>query len=257
MSAAGALIPLLNGQGGTHLVTFEAAKRAVREAKTLPDIARIKDGMARLEALARIKDDRELHMDAAELHREAVMQFGRTSAALDKAQPTESRDTKTGRLLPNDGKKGKADALAAVGVSTSAAQRAEELAGGRTQRGQEAAMAAAQVVFERARKEKRPVTDRELRKAVRETVDAAVGPRPPRKPKPKRKRMSADAAAFADFTGAVDLLASDRLPSVGAIAATALRLVGRDGIADLVVEAEKATETLAAWLSALRREIAT
>ena len=46
-------------------------------------------------------------------------------------EPAERERDSLGRLLPNDGKQGKAQTLADAGISTSTANRYEELAGGK------------------------------------------------------------------------------------------------------------------------------
>jgi phage N-6-adenine-methyltransferase len=94
---------------------------------------------------------------------------------LDKAQGARTE------LLPAAGQKSKADALSDAGLSTSAANRYEQLAGGsRDEQVQEAGKAGAEAYFAKARAEMEPATMDGLREAVQEAVHAAMGSAPKR-----------------------------------------------------------------------------
>jgi len=78
---------------------------------------------------------------------------------------------------PSSGKT-KADALAEAGISTSAAQRYEELAGGREEQAQASGKAAMEHYFAESRAIGEPASMSGLRGAIREALVATLGEPP-------------------------------------------------------------------------------
>jgi hypothetical protein len=231
--------------GGTKLVKFEMAKRAVAMARRFEDVVRIKDGFAKLQALARIRDDRRLEIDVAELYSDCVIRIGQLSRELEKAKGNQHQ------VHRPDGRT-KQKALSDAGIGKSLAAEAEELAGGKTKQGQQAATEAVKVAFAKAREDKKPITRKTLRKAVRETLAETLGPPPKRKP---RKQPAADPVLdhLLKLTRAIDAineLASDTsrfLVTVEMVERTA----SMGGIADDLAAVESAIVELQGWRDAL------
>jgi hypothetical protein len=81
------------------------------------------------------------------------------------------------KRLPIDGKS-KAQALKEVGISTSTAQRYEELAGPREEQAQEAIKAATEHYLAESRETDTPATIKELKRVVRSALVATLGEPP-------------------------------------------------------------------------------
>lgn len=109
--------------GQFALARYEAARAAVAECTRIDEAANIRDQAAALAAYARQRDDKDLEGWVAEIKLRAVVRIGELSRQLDKAPPAKGH----GAGIPASGKT-KAKALEDAGVSTSAAQRYEELA---------------------------------------------------------------------------------------------------------------------------------
>ena len=89
-----------------------------------PEQAEFIRGHAQLcEKIAQAKGDNEAAVWFREFQLKAVIFLGKWSRELEKAQGARTE------LVPNDGKKSKAELLSEVGLSTSTAQRYEELVG--------------------------------------------------------------------------------------------------------------------------------
>jgi hypothetical protein len=251
-ASSGALIPSTSSllipfpaTSGARLVKFEMAKRAVAMARRFEDVVRIKDGFAKLQALARIRDDRRLEIDVAELYQDCVIRIGQLSRELEQAKPA----FRGNQSVPSArAEVTKAKALRKAGIGTSLAAEAEELAGGKTQQGQQAATEAAKVAFAKARGDKKPITRKALRKAVRESLEKTLGP-PPKRTKRERPVETPAQTWFIKFTAAVgtinelpaDILYSD-------MAEHSKRLGGLD---DDLADVKRAIERLERWQSAL------
>ena len=108
---------------GAELIRYDAACRALAEAKRVDDVKAIKDKAVAIRAYARQIKNPQLEADAWEIKKRAEDKFGELSAALEKAQHGPGRGKKR---LPTSGKAFKTAALKAVGVSTSAAGRYEQ-----------------------------------------------------------------------------------------------------------------------------------
>jgi hypothetical protein len=118
----------------SDLVRYEAARTALAECARVDEAAELRDKAAAMALYARQRDDKELAVWVSEIHLRACVRIGELSRELESAQGR--RDPETGRLVPASGKK--AEALADAGISTSTANRYEELAGGREEQAQAA-----------------------------------------------------------------------------------------------------------------------
>jgi len=156
------------------------------------------------------------HTDAEhrvrEIHLHACVRIGELSRELDKAEPLNGH----GAGLPTSGKT-KADALADAKISTSAAYRYEELAGGREEQAQASGRAAMEHYFATSRAAGEPASMSGLRGAIREALVATLGEPSSAKKMPAEVRsVKAIGDDWMDFTGAVKrtgLLVYD-LPSI-------------------------------------------
>lgn len=233
------------------LVRYEQARTALAECARIDEASEIRDKAAALAAYARQRDDRDLEVWVREIHLRACVRIGELSRDLDQAQTVRNADGATVRLPA--GGKSKAAALADAGISTSTAQRYEELAGGREEQAQAAGRAAMEAYFTRSRAEGAPPTMAGLRGAVRDAVQATLGPPPPR---PKRSAPLEDqpkvapiGADWADFTAAVLTVAT--LPvDFASLAGRTPRAL----LADLRGEAREALRRLPLWITALEAE---
>jgi len=103
------------------LVKYDAACRAIGEAKRIDDVKSIKDKAEAMRAYARQIKNPQLEADAWEIRKRAEDRIGGLSAKLEKS----TLAGKGKRNLPASGKV-KAEELKAAGISTSAAQRYEK-----------------------------------------------------------------------------------------------------------------------------------
>jgi hypothetical protein len=153
----------------SNLVLYDKLRAALVACVKVDEVVQIKDEAEKLAAYARIVNDVEAEMKFAELRLRAVQRLGELSIALDKAKLAGKGTV----CLPNGGKT-KAQALADVGISTSTAQRYEQLAGGRRAHDQKAARVAADRYFAGQRERRTPPTMDGLQAAV----DESRGTRP-------------------------------------------------------------------------------
>ena len=185
----------------TTLVRYDQARALLRECVTVDEAKDIRDKAEALALYARQRDDTEAAIWLSEIKLRAVKRIGEISRDLEQGH-------KVGRgegsiQLPASGKL-KEEALAGAGISTSAAQRYEELVGGPTEQGMAAAAAGMEAYFAGARDKQEPPTFKGLKAAIAEAVTDALGPDAPR---PKPRKMRPEAAAFADWTQAVKVMA--------------------------------------------------
>lgn len=229
------------------LVRYEQARTALAECARIDEVSEIRDKAAALAAYARQRDDRDLEVWIREIHLRACVRIGVLSRDLDQAQTVRQADGATVRLPA--GGKSKAAALADAGISTSTAQRYEELAGGRQEQAQAASHAAMEAYFAKSRAERAPPTMAGLRGAMLDAVQATIGPPPPRpkrpSPPPEQPKVAPIGAEWVDWTGAVqDLARLDcDLPELAA-RSTAL-------MPTLLREARQAAERLRIWINLL------
>ncbi len=233
------------------LVRYEQARTALAECARIDEASEIRDKAAALAAYARQRDDRDLEVWVREIHLRACVRIGVLSRDLDQAQTVRQADGATVRLPA--GGKSKAEALADAGISTSTAQRYEELAGGREEQAQAAGHAAMEAYFAQSRANGAPPTMAGLRGAVRGALQATLGPLPTRSKRPappaEPPKVAPIGADWADWTAAVLTVAT--LPTDFA------SLAGRSPralLADLRGEARKALQRLPLWINALENE---
>jgi hypothetical protein len=235
----------------SELVRYEQARTALAECARIDEASEIRDKAAALAAYARQRDDRDLEVWVREIHLRACVRIGVLSRDLDQAQTVRQADGVAVRLPA--GGKSKAEALAHAGISTSTAQRYEELAGGREEQAQAAGHAAMEAYFTRSRAEGEPPTMAGLRGAVRDAVQATFGAPPPR-----RKRSDATSAQakitpigadWADWTAAVQAIATLNI-DFGSLANRTPRAL----LTDLRNEAHEAAQRLPLWINALETQ---
>jgi hypothetical protein len=233
------------------LVRYEQARTALAECARIDEASEIRDKAAALAAYARQRDDRDLEVWVREIHLRACVRIGVLSRDLDQAQTVRQADGATVRLPA--GGKSKAAALADAGISTSTAQRYEELAGGREEQAQAAGRAAMEAYFAQSRADGAPPTMAGLRGAVRGALQATLGPLPTRTKRPSpaldATKVAPIGADWADWTAAVLTVAT--LPTDFA------SLAGRSPralLADLRGEAREALQRLPLWINALENE---
>jgi N6-adenosine-specific RNA methylase IME4 len=101
------------------LAAYDAACRAIRAAATVDEAKDIKDQATALAAYARQRNNPDLEIQAAEIRARARRRIGEISAALEKVV-TNSRGWEN--VIP------KASVLSAAGISTSEADRCEDIA---------------------------------------------------------------------------------------------------------------------------------
>jgi hypothetical protein len=147
------------------LALYDQLRSALTQNLAVDEIAGIKNKAAQLEAYARVRDDVDSQRKFGEIRLRACIRIGELSRELEKAPPIR------GDLLPIAGKKiTKEQALAKAGISTSTAQRYEELAGGREEQAQGIASQAAEVYFATQEQLNEPVTMAGLKSAVKESL---------------------------------------------------------------------------------------
>ena len=231
------------------LVRYEQARTALAECARIDEASQIRDKAAALAAYARQRDDRDLEVWVREIHLRACVRIGELSRELERAEPGGAGG---GSKFPAVGTS-KAQALADAGISTSTAHRYEELAGGREEQAQAAGRAAMEAYFAQSRAEGAPPTMAGLRGAVRDAVQATLGPLPTRTKRPAppvdQPKVAPIGADWADFTAAVLTVAT--LPvDFASLAGRAPRAL----LDDLRGEAREALRRLPLWINALEAE---
>ena len=121
----------------SELVLYDGMRLAISKCAEVDEAAAIKNKASQLEAYARVRDEAESQRKFAEIRLRACQRIGVLSAEL------ETNERARTDLHPSDGMQSKTDQLAKAGISTSTANRCEELAGGREQQAQDIALAAA------------------------------------------------------------------------------------------------------------------
>ncbi|MCX8004055.1 MAG: hypothetical protein N2688_03715 [Burkholderiaceae bacterium] len=231
------------------LVRYEQARTALAECARIDEASEIRDKAAALAAYARQRDDRDLEVWVREIHLRACVRIGELSRELERAEPGGAGG---GSKFPAVGTS-KAQALADAGISTSTAHRYEELAGGREEQARAAGRAAMEAYFAQSRADGAPPTMAGLRGAVRDAVQATLGPLPTRTKRPAppadQPKVAPIGADWADFTAAVLTVAT--LPvDFASLAGRAPRAL----LDDLRGEAREALRRLPLWINALENE---
>lgn len=104
----------------TSLIKYEAACRALADAKAVDEVKDIHDKAEAMRVYARQAKNAQLEADAWEIRKRAEDRLGALSASLDKSGGGRNPDA----TLPTDGKS-KSKVLREAGISTSAANRYE------------------------------------------------------------------------------------------------------------------------------------
>ena len=226
---------------GTALAQYDAMRLQVAQCARVDEAAELRNRADKLRAYAKQKKDHELHRWMGEIFCRATLRYGELSKAETKAPGGRPRKT-----LPAGGKSSKAEKIKASGLSTSAAHRAEALAGARSdlddQMGVEAlglALETAEIYFQQCRKSNTTPNQRQLTGIVNRALDDRFG-----KPKraPRKHKRSDLTNAFIDWTAAVTVLATLQA-NLGALANHTLCSPTRD-----LEHAEKAMLRLQEWL---------
>jgi hypothetical protein len=227
------------------LVRYEQARTALAECARIDEASEIRDKAAALAAYARQRDDRDLEVWVREIHLRACVRIGELSRELDRA---EHGGLGGGSKIPPLGTS-KAKALADAGIATSTAQRYEALAGGREEQAQAAGRAAMEAYFSRSRAEGAPPTMTGLRGAVRDAVNATLGPPHPRQQRVPATKIDVQPIGpdWVDWTGAVQDLARLECDLTSlANRSTAL-------LPTLLHEARQASARLHTWINILEQ----
>jgi hypothetical protein len=181
----------MNLGNDSKLVLYDQMRAAIAKCAEVDEAAGIKNQAAQLEAYARVRDDVESQRRFAEIRLRACMRIGEISRDMEKGH-------KIGRgegeiQLPTDGKL-KSELLEEAGISTSTANRYEELAGGKEKQAQTIAAQAAETYFAQQREKQEPSTMNGLKQAITGAVITALGV-PPTKPKKGPPALSAQDTA--------------------------------------------------------------
>ena len=105
-----------------QLVKYEAARYALQEARSVDEVKDVKDKAEALRLYARQAHDKDMEIWTAEIKLRAVRRLGELSAALPSSTGEHLKN------FPTEGSIRKAVALAEAGISTSAANRYENVA---------------------------------------------------------------------------------------------------------------------------------
>ncbi|WP_424138629.1 hypothetical protein [Roseomonas chloroacetimidivorans] len=225
------------------LVRYEQARVALAECARVDDAKDILDKAAALALYARQRDDRDLEVWVQEIKLRASIRIGELAREIETAERARTD------LHPDAGTQTKTAILAEAGLSTSTAHRYEELAGGRQEQAQNAAKAAAETYFARARQEREPATMDGLRSAVKDAIVATVGPREPRAPRAAEPVSVAPIGTdWIDWTSAVKTLANLSADLTAVADRTPPSLRG-----PLLTEARTASERLSEWLALMEK----
>jgi hypothetical protein len=152
------------------LATYDRARTALAECARVDEAANIRSKAEKLEAYARMRDDPDLERWVAEIKLRASIRLGELSLELGTGRKV---GRGKGRIrLPNDGKL-KVEVLAQAGISTSRANRYEQLAGGHQVQARQAAADAAARYFAGMRDGQTTPSEKGLTAAVRKAVHEA------------------------------------------------------------------------------------
>lgn len=158
----------------SELTLYDNMRVAIRQCAAVDEAAGIRDTATRLQAYAKIRDDSESQRRFGEIRLRACQRIGEISRDMEKGAGRPSKE-----ILPTDGKNySKADQLADVGISTSTAQRYEELTGPKEEQAEKVIEAATDTYFAKQQEIGEPVTYGGLRKTVRTALESTFGKKP-------------------------------------------------------------------------------
>jgi hypothetical protein len=224
------------------LVKYEAARRALAEAKRIDEVKAIRDQAAAMRAYAKLSKDRQMEADAQAIRLRAERRIGELMAqqakAIGKAKGAKGIGTSAGY---NKTRTQQPATLAEAGIDKNLADRARKLA------------ALPEKVFDAAM-DVRKTGKVPTMGLIDALADAAVDRELGDKTKPREKAMPKPSPLYdpwAKLSRAVRDLADQDVAQLPGLAQQARRV----GFFDIDLEhASKAVATLAAWLSALQRE---
>jgi hypothetical protein len=185
------------------LVLYDRMRLAVLECSRVDEAKKIKDQAEALAHYAKQRDDHELTKWMSEIRLRAIAQIGKISKELEKAEYTKGHGT----VIPSSGKY-KAEQLADAGISTSTANRYEQLAAPDEQLAP-AVESALENYFAKAATEDKEPTFNGVQKAVKTALaDAGVIP----KDKKRKRKLKAPPRdlSWTDFSAGLDALGADR-----------------------------------------------
>jgi hypothetical protein len=188
----------------TALAQYDAMRVSVQQCARVDEAAELRNKADKLRAYAKQKKDHELHRWMGEIFCRATLKYGELSKGMKKAERARTD------LRPTAGKQTKRQQIKDSGLSTSAAHRAEALAGARSDLDDEMAVEAlgisldtAETYFQQCRKSDTTPNQRQLTSIVEQALNDRFGK--PKRPPRKRKRSELT-NAFIDFTGAISAL---------------------------------------------------
>lgn len=111
----------------SKLIHYEAARISLKNARRIDEVKEIHDQAMALQAYAKQRNDNEMQQWLSEIKLRATVRIGEISKGLDRVEAPAKHEGKGGRL-PSTGKSTKAQILKAAGISTSTANRWEQLA---------------------------------------------------------------------------------------------------------------------------------
>src|SRR5882762_2106577 len=152
------------------LVLYDQMRIAIKQCAAVDEAAGIRDTAARIQAYAKIRDDFESQQRFAEIRLRACQRIGEISRDLEKVETIGPSSVR----IPIDGKP-KSQVLAEAGISTSTAQRYEELAGPKEEQAEAVISAATDAYFSKQQEAKESISFSGLRGAVREALENTFG----------------------------------------------------------------------------------
>jgi len=175
-----------------ELVLYDQMRIAISECHKIDELSGIRDQGARLAAAARIRDDKESERKFAQIKLRACQRIGEISRDLEKAEKIGG----PGKFkVPTDGKL-KSEVLAEAGISTSTAQRYEELAGPKLEQAARVVDKATEAYFAQQAENDKPLSFKGLNAAVDKALEPVLG----KKTRKANLRRTVD-YRFIDFTG--------------------------------------------------------
>lgn len=227
----------------TGLRQYDAMRVALYQCTRVDEAASIKEVAARIEAYARIRDDKAIENWAGEVKLRACQKIGEMSADMEANQGHRSDLTSSQR---RDEVPTKTEELRRAGISRPTAQRYEVIAGGKDKQARQAATAVSENYFAKQRAAQQPPTMKGLRQAIRDGVDAAHGGPPKPRAVPKPDPLGDE---WFDWTGAIRRL-SEAEPDMEVYAAH-MPIAN----AKLLLQAKAANAKLQRWIKALERRV--
>jgi hypothetical protein len=182
-----------NNSKSEKLVLYDQMRVAIAQCAAIDEAAGIRDKAEKLRAYAQIRDDRESQQRFSEIRLRACQRIGELSRDLEKVVTIGGG--KVG--IPIDGKP-KEQTLAEAGISTSTAQRYEELAGPKEEQAMHICAAATDNYFANISDDEVP-TFSGLKSAVRSALKETFGEPVKRESKPRQPDLLVHFLYSADY----------------------------------------------------------